>query len=149
MGKLKLTFNPTDARRVLREGIEKGRWTLQDLDNPPPGWVLNELDAKRIPGFTPRPYRNLLRDEPAPTERVEVVSPRDFAVAQAPADPVRRGSTPVLLGADGPMAESFSDQGLQGHEGFVGDETDHGDEAHLGAAWEVGAFGAGELSDDW
>ena len=29
----------------------------------------------------------------------------------------------VLLGADRAMAESFSDEGVQGHEGCVGDEA--------------------------
>jgi hypothetical protein len=149
MGRLKLTFNPDDARRVLRQGIEKGRWTLQDLDTPPPGWLLNELDAKLIPGFTPPAYRNLLRDEPTTAERVEVVSPRDFAVVDATPNPVQRGSTPVLLGANGAVAESLSDAGVQGHEGRVGDEADHGDQAHLGAAWEGGAQGVGGFSDDW
>ena len=146
---MKPAFDLAEVRRLLRRVVYAKHWTLQDLDVPSPGWRISMEDAKRIPGFTPRPYRNLPRDEPAPTERVQITDPRDFAVAQAPADPVRRGSAPLLLGADGPMAESFSDEGLQGHEGSVGDEADHGDEAHLGAAWEVGAFGTGELSDDW
>jgi len=149
MGRFKLTFNPDDARRVLRQGIEKGRWTLQDLDNPPPGWLLSELDAKRIPGFTPRPYRNLLRDEPAPAERVQITDPRDFAVAQAPANHVQRGSAPLSVGTNGAMAEPLSHESVQGHQGSVGDEADHGDKAHLGAAWEGGAFGVGDISDDW
>ena len=37
--------------RTLRNGIEKGYWTIQDLDVPPPGYI----------GKT---YRNLLRDQP-------------------------------------------------------------------------------------
>lgn len=146
---MKKAFDLAKVIALLRRGIAAKHWTLQDLDVPSRGWVITMEDAKRIPGFTPPTYRNLLRDEPTPTERVEVVSPRDFAVVAAPADPVQRGSAPVLLGADGPVAESLGDAGLQGHEGCVGDEADHGDEAYLGAAWEGSTQSVGGFSDDW
>ena len=145
---MKQAFDLAEVQRLLRRGIDAGHWTLQDLDVPSLGWRISMEDAKRIPGFTPRPYRNLLRDEPTP-ERVQITDPRDFAVAQAPANHVQRGSTPLSVGTNGAMAESLSDQGVQGHQGSVGDEADHGDEAHLGAAWEGSAFGVGDVSDDW
>lgn len=146
---MKKAFDIAEVIALLRRGIAAGHWTLQDLDVPSRGWVITMEDAKRIPGFTPPTYRNLLRDEPTTTERVEVVSPRDFAVVEATPDPVQRGSAPVLLGADGAVAESFSDAGLQGHEGSVGDAADHGNQAHLGTPWEGSAQGVGEFSDDW
>lgn len=146
---MKPAFELAEVRRLLRRGVDAGHWTLQDLDVPSPGWLITMEDAKRIPGFTPRPYRNLLRDEPTPTERVEIVSPRDFAVVEAPADPVQRGGTSVLPPTDRDMAEPFRDAGLQGQEGCMGDETDHGDQAHLGTPWEGGSLSAGELPDDW
>jgi hypothetical protein len=146
---MKKAFDTAEVITLLRRGIAAGHWTLQDLDVPSRGWVITMEDAKRIPGFTPRPYRNLLRDEPTATERVEVVSPRDFQVATATPDPVQRGSTPLLLGTDGAVAESFRDASLQGHEGCVGDEAHHGDEAHLGTPREGGTQGAGEFFDDW
>jgi hypothetical protein len=146
---MKPAFDLAEVQRLLRRGIDAGHWTLQDLDVPSLGWRISMEDAKRIPGFTPRPYRNLLRDEPTPTERVEVVSPRDFAVAEPVTDQVRRGGAPVLLGANRAVAESFGDEGVQGHEGCVGDEAHHGDEAHLGTTWEVSSSGVGEFPDDW
>lgn len=146
---MKQAFELAEVRRLLRRGVDAGHWTFQDLDSPSPGWLITMEDAKRIPGFTPRPYRNLLRDEPTPTERVEIVSPRDFAVVEAPADPVQRGGAPLLPRANGDMAEPFRDAGLQGQEGCMGDETDYGDQAHLGTPWEGGSLGAGELPDDW
>jgi hypothetical protein len=146
---MKLAFDLTEVRRLLRRGIDAKHWTLQDLDNPSPGWLITMEDAKRIAGFTPPTYRNLLRDEPTPTERVEIVSPRDFAVVEAVADPVQRGSAPLPMAADRPVAESFSDAGVQGHEGRMGDEADYGDETHLGPAWEGSASGVGDVSDDW
>ena len=39
--------------KLLEDGIAKGYWTLQQLDNPPPSWHL--LDNKK-------PWRNPLRD---------------------------------------------------------------------------------------
>jgi hypothetical protein len=146
---MKPAFDIGEVRRLLRRGIENKYWTLQDLDVPSRGWVITMEDAKRIPGFTPPVFRNPLRDEPTPTERVQVTDPRDFALAPAVADPVQRGSAPLPVATHGPVAESFSDAGVQGHEGCVGDETDYGDEAPLGATWEGGAFGAGDVSDDW
>ena len=146
---MKQAFDLVEVRRLLRRGIEAKHWTLQDLDVPSRGWVITMEDAKRIPGFTPPTYRNLLRDEPTTTERVQITDPRDFPLAEAAPDHVQRGSAPLPMGTHGPVAESFSDAGLQGHEGPMGDEADHGDEAHLGTAWEVGSFGAGDVSEDW
>ena len=146
---MKPAFDLAEVQRLLRRGIDAGHWTLQDLDVPSLGWRISMEDAKRIPGFTPRPYRNLLRDEPAPAERVQITDPRDFAVAQAPANHVQRGSAPLSVGTNGAMAEPLSHESVQGHQGSVGDEADHGDKAHLGAAWEGGAFGVGDISDDW
>ena len=146
---MKPAFELAEVRRLLRRGVDAGHWTLQDLDTPSVGWRISMEDAKRIPGFTPRPYRNLLRDEPTPTERVEIVSPRDFAVVEATTDPVQRGSAPVLPRTDWNVAEPFSDAGVQGQEGCVGDEADYGDEAHLGATGEISASGVGDFPDDW
>ena len=146
---MKQAFDLVEVRRLLRRGIDAKHWTLQDLDVPSRGWVITMEDAKRIPGFTPPTYRNPLRDEPTTAERVEVVSPRDFAVVEATPNPVQRGSTPLLPRADGAVAESLSDAGVQGHEGSVGDEADHGDEAHLGASWEGSTQGVRGFSDDW
>jgi hypothetical protein len=146
---MKPAFELAEVRRLLRRGVDANHWTLQDLDNPSPGWLITMEDAKRIAGFTPPTYRNLLRDEPTPTERVEIVSPRDFAVAETVADPIQRGSAQVLPRADGDVAEPFSDAGLQGQKGCLGDETDYGDETYLGASGEDGTQGVGGFSDDW
>jgi hypothetical protein len=146
---VKRAFDLAEVIALLRRGIAAGYWTLEDLDVPSQGWVITMEDAKRIPGFTPPIHRNPLRDEPTTAERVEVVSPRDFAVVEATPNPVQRGSTPLLPRADGAVAESLSDAGMQGHEGSVGDAADHGDEAHLGASWEGSTQGVGGFSDDW
>ena len=146
---MKLAFDLTEVRRLLRRGIAAGHWQLEDLDQPSPGWVITMEDARRIPGFTPPVYKNLLRDEPTPTERVQVTDPRDFALAPAATDPVQRGSAQVLPPTHGAVVESFSDAGLQGDEGSVGDAADYGDETYLGAPWQISSPGVGELSDDW
>jgi len=146
---MKPAFDLTAVRLLLRRGIAAGHWRLEDLDQPSPGWIITMEDARRIPGFVPPTYRNLLRDEPTTTERVEVVSPRDFPVATAAADPVQRGSASLPMAANGSVAESFSNPGVQREEGRMGNAEDYGDQAHLGATWEGSAFGTGDLSDDW
>lgn len=147
---MKKAFDVTEVRLLLRRGVAAGHWTVEQLDEPSPGWRMNaKAFALHYPKYQQTQYRNLLRDESTPTERVEVVSPRDFPVAATTPDPVQRGGPSLLLGTDGAMAESLSNAGVQGHEGCVGDEAHHGDQAHLGTAWEVSSSGAGELPDDW
>lgn len=70
----------TEVRLLLRRGIEAGHWTMEDLDRPSPGWKDNaERFRRHHPKYEQHTYRNPLRDEQqASTERVEVVSPRDF-----------------------------------------------------------------------
>jgi len=60
-------FDPYDAAKVLRDGIAKGLWTLEDLDNPPPGTRLSFAEYRRFlvsqkfVGQEPV-YKNLLRE---------------------------------------------------------------------------------------
>ena len=64
---MKLTFTPASAIRILRDGITKGYWTLQDLDRAPPGTAMNLAEYRHHPmaanfkGEFPA-YRNLLRE---------------------------------------------------------------------------------------
>ena len=65
--------------KTLEDGLEKGLWTLENLDKPSPGWISNtRVDLRFFPdGYTGKQHRNLLR-EAQPSERVEVISPRDL-----------------------------------------------------------------------
>jgi len=64
---MKPSFDKTAAMKILRDGIAKGYWTLQDLDEPPPNTKANLADFRRHPmaanfkGEFPA-YRNLLRE---------------------------------------------------------------------------------------
>jgi hypothetical protein len=66
MSRLK-SFTETDAVKALRQGVESGRWTLEDLDKAPPGTAMNLAEFRRHPmaqnytGKFPE-YRNLLRE---------------------------------------------------------------------------------------
>lgn len=61
------TFDSQATIRILRQGIEKGYWTLEDLDRPSPGTELNYQEYKRYLTLhkccikEPN-YRNLLRE---------------------------------------------------------------------------------------
>ena len=60
-------FNEIDALKALRDGRDKGYWTVDQLDSPPPGTKLTLDEFRRHPmavnfkGEFPA-YRNLLRD---------------------------------------------------------------------------------------
>ena len=67
MKRLKRTYSPEDARKVLLDGIAKGYWTLEDLDSPPPGTALTFSEYSRFCAnqgfsFDIPVYKNLLRD---------------------------------------------------------------------------------------
>lgn len=64
-------FDLASVRKTLGHGVDRGYWTLEQLDKPPTAH-LNKAA-----------YRNLLRDEPL-EPRVEVTAPRDFAWPQVP-----------------------------------------------------------------
>ena len=70
--------------KTLQDGITKGYWTLEQLDQESPGLQLlkNEVRQHRVIELRSHefpPHRNLLRDHHP--EAVEVVSPRDFQPA--------------------------------------------------------------------
>lgn len=71
---------------LLRHGIDKGLWTLENLDTPSPGWMANTRTDKRTfpSGYQGAVHRNLLRESSNPSERVQVVSPRDFVPSPDP-----------------------------------------------------------------
>jgi hypothetical protein len=64
---MKRTFEITSAVKILRDGIAKGYWTLEDLDSPPPGTQMNFADYRRFcvaQGYVGKDpvYKNLLRE---------------------------------------------------------------------------------------
>jgi hypothetical protein len=64
---MKRSFDMQSAVKILRDGITKGYWTLEDLDTPPPGTQMNFADYRRYcssQGYIGKNpvYRNLLRD---------------------------------------------------------------------------------------
>ena len=82
-------FDQLSVIRILKEGIKKGYWTLEDLDTPPPGWLEVVNDCKGNPlfpkGYQGPEYKNLARIElPSKPieEKVEVVDPRDYSTKE-------------------------------------------------------------------
>ena len=70
--------------KTLKDGITKGRWSLEDLDEPPPGWTECVLNTKGNPafpqGYQGVKYQNLARvEEPKPKqETIEIIDPKDL-----------------------------------------------------------------------
>lgn len=70
-------------KEILREGVELGHWTVEQIDAIPTGLC---------PGA--KPPRNLLRDEAPVVEKVQVIADKDLP-------PMPHGVTPAE--PDGPL----------------------------------------------
>ena len=72
--------------KILKDGIKKGYWTLEDLDKPSPQWkeVVNTCNGHPmyIRGYQGVKFENLARvEEPKPKpkeEKVELTDPKDL-----------------------------------------------------------------------
>ena len=70
--------------KILKDGIKKGYWKLEDLDIPPPGWLEVVNNCKGNPAF-PKDYQGVeyknlarIKEDPPPEEKVEVINPKDY-----------------------------------------------------------------------
>jgi hypothetical protein len=83
--------NLAETKRILREGVEKGYWTLDALDRPSPGFVTcTHVDRETFPGgYEGIQHRNLLKAQGIPhPETVQVIDNKDLP-------PMRHGVTPA------------------------------------------------------
>ena len=92
------------VKHQLRDGVMKGYWTMENLDQPSPGFVENTRVDRRTfgSGYEGIEFRNLLRDDPAPREAVQATpDPKDFAEVLAPAStPTEAPKNPITLETD-------------------------------------------------
>ena len=130
----------TSVVLTLRRGIEKGRWTLDDLDTAPPGWELNAQEfAKHHPTLSQTVYRNLLREDHHPEKVQAAPDPRDFEANSGSS--VQRAGTPLHV--PGKQASVVSDvDPVARHDGISG-PADSGDQASVGTAGEPPASDGG------
>ena len=89
---MKRLFDKVSLLKLLKDGLKKPNpkdpesmmWTLEDLDQPPPGWTEVVNNCKGNPafpqGYQGVEYQNLARvKEPKPVEeKVELTDPKDF-----------------------------------------------------------------------
>ena len=74
------------SERWFKDAIKRGKFTLKDLDTPPPGWTEVVNNCKGNPafpqGYQGVEYKNLARlKEPIPPpaeEKVELTNPKDY-----------------------------------------------------------------------
>ncbi len=72
--------------KTLKDAIKRGKFTLKDLDTPPPGWLEVVNNCKGNPafpqGYQGIEYKNLARlkiKKPKPVEeKVELTDPKDL-----------------------------------------------------------------------
>lgn len=78
-------FDKSSVIKTLRDGIKKGYWTLEDLDQPSSGSmhtrdIYGRTESGNVSALrlqTMPPHKNLLR-EASPEVAVEVIDPKDF-----------------------------------------------------------------------
>ena len=77
-------FDLVAVSKILKEGIKKGYWTLEDLDKPSPQWqeVVNTCNGHPmyVRGYQGVKHVNLARvEEPKPPEeKIEIIDPKDL-----------------------------------------------------------------------
>ena len=80
-------FDRISVIKLLKDGIKKGYWTLEDLDKPSPMWkeVVNSCNGHPlyIRGYQGVKFENLARVKeppppPPPEEKVELTNPKDY-----------------------------------------------------------------------
>jgi hypothetical protein len=124
---------------ILQHGINRGLWTLDALDKPPPNYTREINEARKSeyfgPDFTPTPYRNLLRAHAAP-EAVQPTNPRDFDVAAATRANEGQSNLDLLPQQWPPVPGERDQLDQQGDQDSGADGADHGDQGNLAAAWE-------------
>jgi hypothetical protein len=96
-------FDLVSIRKTLRHGIERGLWTMEQLDIPPPGYkaLVEEMSRHKVVElrrFQVPPYVNPLRT-PDPDPAVQLSDPRDFTPTEGttPAEPLDLPLTPEEL----------------------------------------------------
>ena len=89
-----------DLKQMLREGVEKGYWTLDSLDRPSPGFVsCSHVDRRAFPGgYEGVQHRNLLKAPGIPhPETVEVINNKDLPPMPHGVTPAESHDLPLTL----------------------------------------------------
>jgi hypothetical protein len=97
-------FDISSTIKTLRDGIAKGYWDLETLDQESPDSAYWRKQALRnVPvgdhgtAFFMKPHRNLLREHPdEPIHEIKVTEERDFATTPRQA-PQNEGIRPQVL----------------------------------------------------
>ena len=87
------------TKRTLRDGVEKGYWTIEQLDHPSLGFQdCTRVDRRTFPdGYQGVQFRNLLRDAPPAEERVRVIDDKDLPPMPTGITPAQRQDLPITL----------------------------------------------------
>ncbi len=144
-------FDKGSVELILRHGIEKGYWTLEQLDFPTASYerMISEARSSTYFGkdfYPATPYVNPLRK----TSTVEVVAAEpehdDLASAASPSEGQRDVDVPPAgrsAEGDPPVPGEHHRPDLSGDQDPTSDGGDHGHQTHLAATGRLGAPGPG------
>ena len=140
---MKPLYDTASVCRTLRDGIAKGYWTEENLNQKSAGRILLEQEMKthkvvELRSFELPPHRNLLNDYYPETVQA-APDPRDFDAN--PGAPVQRGEPQLhVQGEETPVVSDLDP--VARHDG-AGGAADSGDQASVGAAGEPPASTGG------
>ena len=146
---MKMLMDLSSVQAILQHGVNRGLWTVEDLDTPPPEYHRQLADARQSrfygPDFTPNPpYANPLRS-PNNAEVVQPIDPRDFDVAAATRPNEGQPDMDLQPLQWPPVPGERYGPDLSRHQDATADGGDHGQQAHLGTKGEPPASNAGSL----
>ena len=92
-------MNIESIKQQLREGVEKGYWTIEQLDRPSAGFQACTKVDRRIfaGGYEGVQFRNLLRASPPVVEKVQVIDSKDLPPMPTGHTPAQAPKLPLTL----------------------------------------------------
>ena len=103
-------YDVSAIRLTLRSAVEKGHFTVEQLDTPSPGFVTcTAVDREHFPGgYQGVQFRNLLREAGVAPEAVQVTSERDLPPLPHGVTPAQPQELPVTLETETTINAPFS-----------------------------------------
>ena len=144
---MKTIFDFSSVQRVLQHGVNRGLWTIADLDTPSPDYTRNLSESRTSKYFgaayqPPKPYANPLRSANT-GEAVQPISPRDFDVAAAARPNEGRPNMDLLPRQWPPVPRFGHEPDISSEKNTATDCRDHGHQGDLGTTGQHDPQGPG------
>ena len=98
-------FDQTSIRLRLLKAVQDGRFRMEALDHPSPGFQKNTNVHPMFfkHGYQGVQHRNLLRDAPPVVEKVQVIDDKDLPPMPHGVTPAQHEDLPITIEEDFPL----------------------------------------------